>query len=479
MRYISISQVKENDISAMDIADVAGRMLVAKNSVLTGQLIDHLKKMGFQGIYIVDSVSEDVVVTDDISPQLRIMAKECIRALSVKDANNISKSIIEEMLDKKIISLNMRDVRSFDDFTYAHSVNVAVLSCAIGISMKLSAKDLMDLVNAAILHDFGKLKVPESIMNKTERLTGAEYEEVKRHVAYTGEIIDDRDDVNEEVKAAVRAHHENEDGSGYPNGLMADEIPFIAKILHVADVYDALVSNRPYKKGYSPWEAVEYLMGGGGIIFDKIIVDEFIKIIPLYPLGTEVKLSNGEAAMVVANGGEHNLRPVVRVLSTGESIDLARRNNMNIAIFAPESSGLQKNEEDRKDMLEAAIRRRVVIVDDMKTNLQMLRGILEPFYNVIPFKSGDQVLKFLESHNEPDLIILDIDMPEMSGTEVAGIIDKKYKGRIPLLFVTALSDKKTVLTCRGLGAKGYIIRPYQPIYILSEVKRILEGCLEY
>ncbi len=479
MRYISISHVKENDISAMDIADSSGRMLVAKNSVLTAALIERLKKMGFQGIYIADEISKDITVAEDISPQLREMAKECIRKLSVKEAPGITKSIIQEMLDKKINTINMADVRSFDDFTYAHSVNVAVLSCAIGISMSLEAEDMMNLVNAALLHDFGKLKVPEAIMNKSERLTGAEYEKVKNHVKYSCEMVEGYEEVSAETLVAIRAHHENEDGSGYPDGLMAEEIPLIAKILHVADVYDALVSNRPYKKGYSPWEAVEYLMGGGGIIFDKRVVDEFIKIVPLYPLGSEVRLTNGELAMVVANGGEHNLRPVVRVISSGESIDLARRDNMNIAIFAPESPGLEKNEEDRKDMVEAAVHRRIVIVDDMKTNLQMLRGILEPFYKVIPFKSGEQLIKYLESHNEPDLIILDIDMPEMTGTEAAGIIDKKYNGRIPLLFVTAISDRKTVITCRQLGAKGYIIRPYQPVYILSEVRRILDGCLEY
>lgn len=407
------------------------------------------------------------------------MAKECIRTLNVKQSVDISKSIIEEMLDKQIASLNMRDVRSFDDFTYAHSVNVAVLSCVIGISLKLDSTDLLDLVNAAILHDFGKLKVSEDIINKSDRLTGEEYEAVKRHVTYSFELIRNSEDISEATKAAVYSHHENEDGSGYPNGLMGDEILLIAKILHVADVYDALISNRPYKKGYAPWEAIEYLMGGCGIIFDKEVVDAFIKLVPLYPLGAEVKLSDGELGVVIANRGENNLRPVVRKVTTGETINLAKRENMSLAIFSPESSELIKNEEDRKQMVKGSARRSIVIVDDMKTNLQMLREILEMQYKVIPFKSGEQVLKYLETHETPDLIILDVDMTGLSGIETGGIINARYDMKIPLLFVTALSDRDTVLKCRELGAKGYIIRPYQPVYILSEVKRILEGCIVY
>lgn len=167
---------------------------------------------------------------------------------------------------------------------------------------------------------------------------------------------------------------------------------------------------------------------------------------------------------------------MVRSIRTGETIDLALRENTSIAIFAPESTFLQKNEEDRNDMLEASVHRRIVIVDDMKTNLVMLREILEPTYKVIPFKSGMQLLKYLENHNEPDLIVLDIDMPIMMGTEVAKQVNEKYQCKIPILFVSALTDKKTVMLCRELKASGYIARPYHPVFILSQIKRILDGC---
>lgn len=479
MRYISINNVKENDIAALDVASPDGRLLVGKGAQLTQNVIERLKMLGFNGIYIGDAVSDDIEIPETISPELRKLAKECIRTLNVKGSIQVSHSIINEIIDKQIVSLEMNDIRAFDDYTYAHSVNVAVLSCVIGIAMKLEQTDLLNLVNAAILHDFGKMKIPDEILNKKDRLSGTEYDLIKRHVDHSYEIIRESLDIAPEVKEAVLSHHENEDGSGYPRGLSGDEIPFIAKILHVADVYDALVSNRPYKKGYAPWEAVEYLMGGCGINFSKEVVDCFIKIIPLYPVGAEVMLSSGELCVVVANKGNNTLRPVVRSLKTKETIDLALRENLTIAIFAPDVDEIQKSEENRIEMLEAAVHRKIIIVDDMKTNLQMLREILEPEYKVIPFKAGGQVMKYLENHTEPDLIILDIDMPLVTGTDVARMVNEKYDGRIPILFVSALTDKKTVLTCRELKASGYIARPYQPVYILSEVKRILEGRIAY
>lgn len=479
MRYISINNVKENDVAAVDVASPDGRLMVAKGTLLSQNVIDRLKSLGYNGIYIGDVLSDDIVIPETISPQLRKLAKECIKTLNVRESVKVSHSIIKEIMDKQIVSLEMNDIRAFDDYTYAHSVNVAVLSCVIGIAMELNQTDLLNLVNAAVLHDFGKMKVPEEILNKNERLTGAEYDTIKKHVDYSYQIIENSLFISDEVKEAVLSHHENEDGSGYPRGLAGNEISLIAKILHVADVYDALVSNRPYKKGYAPWEAVEYLMGGCGINFNKEVVECFVKIIPLYPIGTEVLLSSGDMCVVVANKGNNTLRPVVRKIENGETIDLSLRENLTIAIYAPNIEELQQSEQNRAEMLEAAEHRRIVIVDDMKTNLQMLREILEPEYKVIPFKAGGQVMKYLDNHTEPDLMILDIDMPIITGTDLAQMINDKYNNKIPILFVSALTDKTTVLTCRELGARGYIARPYQPVYVLSEVKRILEGNIAY
>ena len=126
-------------------------------------------------------------------------------------------------------------------------------------------------------------------------------------------------------------------------------------------------------------------------------------------------------------------------------------------------------------MIQPFKRYKLAVVDDMKTNLEALRGILEHLYDVILLKSGRQALLYLEKNEYPDLILMDIDMPEMDGVETARKIKEMTKDRIPILFVTALSDKETVMMCRRINAAGYILRPYNPVFVKSEIKRILTG----
>ena len=179
-------------------------------------------------------------------------------------------------------------------------------------------------------------------------------------------------------------HHENVDGSGYPDGLEGAQQTMFTRILHVADVYDALTSRRPYKEPYAPYEATEYLMGGCGIMFDREVVETLLKYVPLYPKGTMVTLSDGREAIIYENFGVHNLRPVVRLMD-GELLDLSNEANYHITLRMKMESGFstEEAEKERNEMIRPPVRCRIMVVDDMKTNLQMLRGILEPLYDVL------------------------------------------------------------------------------------------------
>ena len=479
MRYVTLDKIKLGDELATEVYDTAGRVMLMRGAVLTKNYIERLDLLGYSGVYIADSVSSDIEIAPPISYQLRMAAMECVKNLDVEQTVTTAAAIIEELLCKQIVSLDMESVHSFDDCTYAHSVNVAVLCCVIGIGMGLPEQDLSDLVNAALLHDFGKMRIPDSILNKRERLTGEEYDLMKTHVNESYEIIKNKTCINDNIKECVRCHHENEDGSGYPDGLEGDQIPLIAKILHVADVYDALVSDRPYKKGYARWEAVEYLMGGCGISFSRQVVKNFIKIVPLYSVGTEIQLSNGENCIVINNSGLNNLRPIVRRVRDLRKIDLSERENLNLTIHSADDRALEANEASRQAMIDESGKRKIAVVDDMKTNLQMLREILAKDYNLVLLKSGKQLLSYLEKNLMPDMIIMDIDMPGMNGIETVKKVREEYSAVVPVLFVTALSDRETVMACRRLNASGYIIRPYQPVYVLSEIRRIIDGLEEY
>lgn len=478
MRYVVINNVKEGMSLATDLMDIQGRIIIRRGRILTKKYIDKIKKFGISGIYIDDSLSEDIEIEPVISEELRNLGMSSIKNQNIDSCIRVAKDIVQEIINKRNLSLDMSDIRSFDDYTYAHSVNVGILSCVIGIDLKLAEEELEDLVLAGLLHDIGKLNISEQIVQKPARLTSEEYKIMKTHPELSYFKLLSKPDISGRVKMAVLLHHENMDGSGYPNGISGTEIPLFARILHVADVYDGLITTKPYKQGYSPSEAVEYLMGAGGIMFDPEIVSTFKEVVPLYPKGSEICLSNGYVGVVIENGGEHNLRPIIRLLEDGQEIDLMSRDMINLTICGWESivsDLVEQNEIERKEMIEQKERSRILIVDDMMTNLQMLRNILKADYDVILAKSGKQALAFLEKNKAPNLILMDIDMPEMDGVETAREVNKKYPNSIPIMFVSSVTERETVLMCKQLNAVGYIARPYQPAYIKSEVERAVHG----
>lgn len=476
MRYISLKDARPGMRLAYDLYDSFGRTLVGCNCELTAYYIEKLNDYGFDGIYIEDELSKGIEIEPAISPKLRSAGQACVREGNIDGCQEVAKQIVDEILKKGVTSLDLADLRTYDDYTYAHSVNVAVFCCTIGMGMEMGEEDLNNLVTAALFHDLGKLQIPSEILNKPGRLTQEEYQIMKSHATLSYEYISERWDISSYVKTAVLFHHENVDGSGYPQGLDGSEQTLFTKILHVADVYDALISKRPYKKPYSPYEASEYLMGGCGIMFDRTVVNTLLKYVPLYPKGTEVVLSDGRVGIIYENSGLHNLRPLLRLMD-GEMLDLARAENFHITLRVPEGVEplTEEAEQSRKEMIKPLKRYHILVVDDMKTNLQMLRGILEHLYDLTLVKSGRQALLYLEKNPRPDLVLMDIDMPEMNGIEAARKIQEMTNWEVPILFVTALCDKETVMMCRNMNAAGYIVRPYKSVYIKSEIKRILTG----
>lgn len=477
MRYISLHNAKPGMILAYDLYDSFGRTLIGYGCELTENYITKLNDYGFDGVYIEDELSKDIKVESVISPQLRRAGLICVREGNIDGCQDVAQRMVEEVLDRGILALDLTDLRTYDDYTYAHSVNVAIVCCVIGIGMDMDTEELTNLVTAALLHDMGKLQIPPEILNKPGRLTQEEYQVMKSHATLSYEFISERWDLSAQIKTAVLHHHENVDGSGYPQGIDGAEQTLFTKILHVADVYDALVSKRPYKKPYSPYEASEYLMGGCGIMFDRKVVETLLQYVPLYPKGTEVILSDGRCGIIYENAGVHNLRPIIRLMN-GKLLDLTRTENFDITLMVPSAdfeTSPELTERERDEMIKPIRRCRILAVDDMKTNLQMLRGILEHIYDVTLVKSGRQALLYLEKNERPDLVLMDIDMPEMNGIEAARRIQEMTNWEVPILFVTALCDKETVMMCRDINAAGYIVRPYKPVYIKSEIKRILTG----
>lgn len=477
MRYIRMKDAKPGMNLAYNMYDANGHTLICSGSVLSEFYIEKLIAHGFDGIYITDELSKDIKIESVITPELRAEGIACVREGDVDQCKGTASKIVDQILSNGVWSLDLTDLRCFDGYTYAHSVNVAVLCCIIGFGLKMKEAELEQLVMSGLLHDLGKLQIPPSILNKPGRLTPEEFEIMKMHPMRSYELIKDRWDISANVKAAVRYHHENVDGSGYPEGLDGDELTIYTKILHVADVYDALVSRRPYKNPYLPYEAGEYLMGGGGILFDPKVVEAFLLHVPFYPKGTQVKLSNGREAIIVENAGTRNLRPLLRMMD-GSMVDLEDPEHFNLTIVHgadEEIVRLNVAEEERRKMLVPSKKSHIMIIDDMLIHLQSLQGILHHMYDLNLQTSPRQALLHLKRQVEPDLIILDFDMPDISGVDAAAQIREILGDSVPILFTIEDSDKETISKCRKAGAAGYITRPFKPAYVKAEVRRILTG----
>lgn len=355
MRYVPLRDAKAGMRLAQDLYDSLGRTLIGVNAQVTDSYLEKLAQYGFDGIYIQDDFSKDIEIRPIISPALRKEGMSCIQNQDIDGCQRIAKRIVDEILGKGTISLDMTDLRSYDDYTYAHSVNVAVISCIIGISFEMPAERLLHLVSAALLHDLGKMTISPDIINKPSRLTAEEFQEIKKHPSISYELISQRWDISAQVKNAVLFHHENVDGSGYPKGLLGKDMTLITKILHVADVYDALTSKRPYKDPYSPWEATEYMMGGCGSQFDTEAVIKLLECVPLYPKGTDVMLSDGRKGIIFENSGANNLRPVVKLYETEELVDLTSKDCVSLTVFSLDDKDKQVSESfenERLKMLE-------------------------------------------------------------------------------------------------------------------------------
>lgn len=469
MRYISIEEAEPGMLLAKGVYDAYSRVLVAKKRPLTRDYIQKLKERGYLGFYIEDEFSEGIEVEETISVELRNKGVDALRKKNIDATLQVAKDIVGHILHSDRISLDMVDLRTFDDYTYRHSVNVAVLSTIIGMGLGLERDMLNDVCVAAMFHDMGKLMLDADVINKPGRLTKDEFALIKMHPQLSLDLLSGRWNISLEAKEAILSHHENQDGSGYPRGLQKDEIPLYARIIHVADVYDALTSKRTYKDPYTPSESIEYLMGGCHILFDAEVVNTFLKWVPVYPKGVMVKLSDGREGIVFENT-RNPIRPKIR-LKDGEILDLGdERKNLHITInptssvetdYSNEMAAIDSEKKDNRPV--------ILMVDDTVMSLQMVRNICEKHFKVVMTKNQKEAMQYLLKNGVPSLILTEVKLPDGNGIDMVKTIHQLYGKEVPIIFLTALSDRATVQNCREAGATDYIVKPFRPMYLLERV----------
>jgi putative nucleotidyltransferase with HDIG domain len=241
-------------------------------------------------------------------------------AQAEKQLDDIAKRLSKAITRDAKVRININYLKDANEYTHHHSLSVAVMSVAIAHRAGFSKSELIQVAKCALLHDIGKINVPKRIVNKASGLSEQEFAVVKVHSSDGYRLLSRKGIGNEEIWVSVMHHHEKYDGTGYPRGLAGEEIPYISRIISVADVYDALTSYRPYRKPMQPVEALEYVMGSVSSDFDFDIVIAFLDRIEPYPIGSIVELSNETIATVINT--DYPRRPVVQVLENREIYDL-------------------------------------------------------------------------------------------------------------------------------------------------------------
>ena len=327
MRQVNVFYLSEGEIIAHPILDANGRILLAAGIKLTNVYIHKLQALGVDAVLIEDDRLDDVVINMGITPRTKEAAykavksvRHCLesnRLIRTNDMLDMLKRMITDLLGFEGILGYVSDFAVYDDFTFHHSVNTTVFALIMGIAAGYNETKLLECGIGVLMHDIGKIKIPSVMLNKVEKLTEEEFNEIKLHANNGYEILRQIPDFGLISAHVALQHHERWDGSGYPRGLKGTVIHEYARIAAISDVYEALTSKRVYRDAIQPYQAFEYVVGHSGIFFEPKLINLFSQRISIYPDGSGVILNNGQRGNVIKQNVGYPGRPYLRMLYQG------------------------------------------------------------------------------------------------------------------------------------------------------------------
>lgn len=333
MVKVPISSVVPGAVVAKPIHNENGILLVPTGIILDEKGIRRLAGLGVQEAFvlypeqetakILQQYYESPHIDDIIYRRTRIKAQQLTKkvmhamlsnqkSINIEKISNIIDEIISQLLDVDDIILTLSRIRTIDDYTYEHSVNVCVVSLVIGIDLNLEPYKLKQLGTGALLHDVGKISISEDVLNKPSTLNAEEYNEVKAHTEIGYQMLLNSG-ISEEAAQIALYHHERYDGSGYNRNLCGEEIPLLSRIVTLADSYDAMSNNRVYRRGLPPDVVYKEIASLSGRHFDFDITERFLRRIDLFPVGTGVVLNTNHKGVVVSPNKLLPQSPVIRI----------------------------------------------------------------------------------------------------------------------------------------------------------------------
>lgn len=331
MRLISIDTLKVGMVIGRTIWNEAGHPLLQRGVKVSPTMLDRLKQLNVKYTYIDDELTTGIEIEETVPVKVRqqVVANitqsfDSVRNMEGKRAsfviekqakvlNSLVDNLLDAILNSKEILTVLTDAYLYDEYIYQHSFQVSLYALAIGRELGYNANELHILGLGAILHDVGKMSIRTELLQKPTRLTDAEYEEVKTHARHGFDILRNLHTMSLIVAHCAFQHHERLDGSGYPRGLVDFEIHPYAKIIAVADVFDAMTSNRVYRDKMLPFEAIKIIESGKGTLYDTKVVDALKRTVMHYPNGSVVLLSDGRRGVISRQNTATPSMPWVRI----------------------------------------------------------------------------------------------------------------------------------------------------------------------
>ena len=316
-------------ITAQSIYNPLGASYLTKGMELSPTYIERLEKAGFDGVTVtsLDPKLKLAPPDDIVQEKTRISAIQNVATAfhSVEEngtfdpapLQGISENILQDIIAQQQNLVQLTDIRLHDTYTFAHSVNVAILSSLLGVLLKLSREEQIKLTLGGLLHDIGKITVPYEILTKAGHLTDDEWSVMQGHPEAGRQRLKKMFPNDTLLSTIALQHHEHIDGSGYPNHLKGEQIHRYGRIVAIADVYDALTSVRPYKRAYTPSVAHRLMATCSPGHFDLDLLKLFFDNVAIYPVGTILKTQDGYAIVKKVEFG-YTLTPVVCVFANRE-----------------------------------------------------------------------------------------------------------------------------------------------------------------